>query len=209
VANRRGLRDRGGDRFAVHVTIDAEVLAGVLPGRGVLDDGTPVDVCTLRSWMGEATIDGLVLRDNQPLWLGREKRVANRAIRRALRARDGDGCAFPGCDQHYWVDAHHVIFWELGGLTDVDNMVLLCRRHHTKLHLGEYMIRMVNGRPVFDVGEGRSVRAGPGPGRSPGTAPPPAKLAAVAQPDRARRSGEHLTFYGLDVLVTDLLLDAA
>ena len=201
VANRRGLRDRGGDRFAVHVTIDLDVLAGTRLGRGVIDDGTSIDPCLIRSWMGEATIDGLVMRDNQPLWSGREKRLANRSIRRALRARDGGGCAYPGCDQHYWVDAHHVIFWELGGLTDVDNMVLLCRRHHTSLHLGKYSIVMVGGRPVFHLNDDRRARAGPGA--------PPAGLRSVADPSRARRSGEPLTHYGLDVLATSLLLAAA
>ena len=203
VANRRGLRDRGGDRFAVHVTIDAEVLAGVRLGRGVLDDGNPVDACLIRAWMGEATIDGLVLRDNQPLWLGREQRVANRAIRRALRARDGAGCAFPGCDQHHWVDAHHVIFWQSGGRTDVDNMVLLCRRHHSTLHRGEYTITMVDGRPRFHIPDDRRARAGPAP-----TIAPPAALRPVADPDRVRRSGEHLTDFGLDVLVHNLLVAA-
>ena len=53
---------------------------------------------------------------------------------RALAIRDR-GCAFPGCDRPPgWCDAHHIIPWELLGPTDMNNLVLLCRRHHRMLH---------------------------------------------------------------------------
>ncbi len=34
----------------------------------------------------------------------------------------------------HWCDVHHVQFWEHGGPTDIDNGLLLCRRHHRTLH---------------------------------------------------------------------------
>ena len=52
----------------------------------------------------------------------------------AIAIRDG-GCRWPGCTAPvHWCDIHHVEFWENGGPTDLDNGVLLCRRHHRKLH---------------------------------------------------------------------------
>jgi hypothetical protein len=30
-----------------------------------------------------------------------------------------------------WCDRHHIRDWILGGLTDLDNLTLLCRLHHT------------------------------------------------------------------------------
>jgi hypothetical protein len=66
--------------------------------------------------------------------LGRTTRYANREQRRALAQRDG-GCVFPGCDAPVgWCDAHHVIHWNHGGHTDLDNLALLCRYHHGVSH---------------------------------------------------------------------------
>jgi len=48
---------------------------------------------------------------------------ANRAMRRALVARDGHHCAVPGCDRPVgWCDAHHILWWRNGGLTNVENL---------------------------------------------------------------------------------------
>ena len=69
-----------------------------------------------------------------PLDMGREIRLANRRQRRALAKRDG-GCIFPGCDCPVgWTDAHHVIWWEHDGPTDIWNLALLCRYHHGVTH---------------------------------------------------------------------------
>jgi hypothetical protein len=42
---------------------------------------------------------------------------------------------------------HHLVPWESGGRTDIDNLVLVCGRHHTAHHAGQYPIRMRNGIP--------------------------------------------------------------
>ena len=55
-------------------------------------------------------------------------------LRRALVVRD-DGCRYPGCNRPPgWCDAHHVTHWVDGGPTAVDNLVLLCDRHHHVVH---------------------------------------------------------------------------
>jgi hypothetical protein len=66
--------------------------------------------------------------------VGRAHRRFTPRQRRALVIRDG-GCVFPGCDRKpKWCDAHHLRPWEDDGLTNLDNGVLLCRRHHTFIH---------------------------------------------------------------------------
>lgn len=67
--------------------------------------------------------------------LGRSARSVSPSQRRALKARDG-GCVFPGCDcPASWTDAHHLAQWTRDvGPTDLDNMVLVCRRHHRVAH---------------------------------------------------------------------------
>ena len=64
--------------------------------------------------------------------VGRRTRTLSPALRRALAARDRQ-CRFPGCGNRR-CDAHHVEHWADGGRTALDNLVLLCRRHHRAVH---------------------------------------------------------------------------
>ena len=60
--------------------------------------------------------------------------------RRALAARD-TGCAARGCTRPpAHCDAHHVVHREDGGPTTLDNLVLLCRRHHVMWHAGRLQL---------------------------------------------------------------------
>jgi hypothetical protein len=79
--------------------------------------------------------------------LGRTQRLASRAQRRALAVRDG-GCVFPGCGRPpAWCDAHHLWHWLDGGPTDLWNLALLCRWHHTFVHEGGWLLeRDADGR---------------------------------------------------------------
>ncbi|HEX2063884.1 MAG TPA: HNH endonuclease signature motif containing protein, partial [Acidimicrobiales bacterium] len=52
----------------------------------------------------------------------------------ALVVRDRR-CRFPGCDREAgWCEGHHLLPWTEGGPTSLDNLVLLCSRHHHRLH---------------------------------------------------------------------------
>jgi len=73
----------------------------------------------------------------EPLSIGRKTRSIPPAIRRALKRRD-HGCRFPGCSCSRFVDAHHITHWADGGETSMDNLVLLCRRHHRLVHEGGF-----------------------------------------------------------------------
>jgi hypothetical protein len=66
--------------------------------------------------------------------LGRTQREANVALRELLGTLDGERCRFPGCTRRKKLHAHHVVYWSNGGATDLDNMVLVCSRHHTLIH---------------------------------------------------------------------------
>ena len=71
-----------------------------------------------------------------PLDVGRRTRKIPPALKRALILRDGGRCRFPGCSTHVFVDAHHLKHWADGGATCLDNLILLCNRHHTWTHEG-------------------------------------------------------------------------
>jgi hypothetical protein len=43
-------------------------------------------------------------------------------------------CRFPGCANATFAAVHHIVPWSLGGGTDLDNLVLLCKHHHGLVH---------------------------------------------------------------------------
>ncbi len=77
--------------------------------------------------------------DGKPLNVGRKTRTIPTAIKRALWSRD-KGCVFPGCRNKRFVDAHHIQHWSAGGETGLDNLLLLCTRHHRLVHEGGFSI---------------------------------------------------------------------
>ncbi|MGV3591831.1 MAG: DUF222 domain-containing protein [Gammaproteobacteria bacterium] len=79
--------------------------------------------------------------------VGRRTRTIPPVIRRALALRDS-GCCFPGCCETRFVDAHHIHHWCDGGETSLDNLVLLCRHHHRRLHQEGFAI--VKGADGFE-----------------------------------------------------------
>jgi hypothetical protein len=107
-----------------------------------------VDDQTLGLMACSASIRTVVLGSSgRVLDLGRSQRLATSAQRRALRARDG-GCVVPGCRVPAdGCHAHHRIPWEDGGATDLDNLVLVCARHHVEVHHGTWDIEMHDGAP--------------------------------------------------------------
>jgi hypothetical protein len=129
----------GGDRHQVVVHVDEAALSG---GEGgcELAEGPALAPETARRLACDASIVELKERDGEPLSVGRKTRSIPPALRRALRRRDR-GCRFPGCESHRFVDAHHIEHWAHGGETSIDNLVLLCRRHHRLLHEGDYSVQ--------------------------------------------------------------------
>ncbi|MDX1492577.1 MAG: DUF222 domain-containing protein [Longimicrobiales bacterium] len=94
--------------------------------------------------------------------IGRRVRTVPPALRRALEARDR-GCRFPGCGLRF-TDAHHIRHWADGGETKIDNLVLLCRRHHRKIHEEGWRVASEPGsgaQVVFFRPDGRAMAAAP------------------------------------------------
>ena len=98
-------------------------------------DGVAVDDETIRRLACDADIVRIVTKgDSEVLDVGRSTRTVPPAVRRALDHRDG-GCTWHGCDAPAgWCDAHHIVHWADGGATSLDNLRLLCRRHHRAIH---------------------------------------------------------------------------
>ena len=87
----------------------------------------------------DATCEVWFHRAGQPIGAGRSTRTVNRRLRRALEHRHRS-CAVPGCGATRGLHAHHLVHWEDGGPTDLDNLVLLCPYHHRLHHRGAITI---------------------------------------------------------------------
>ncbi len=58
-----------------------------------------------------------------------------------------DQVAVAGCDRPpYWSEGHHLLHWIKGGPTELDNLVLLCYRHHRNVHEGGWRVVKSDGQ---------------------------------------------------------------
>src|SRR5215213_5702326 len=117
------------------------------PGAGSTGTGALISATRARRIACDSQVSRIVFGpDSVPKDLGRQQRVVSPAQRRALGARDG-GCVFAGREApNWWCEAHHVLEWVFDGPTDLDNLGLLCERHHTKVHHGFRIDRDPDGR---------------------------------------------------------------
>ena len=120
------------------VSVDYDTLSGQLKNAGLID-GTPIDIDELRRIACDAGIvPAIFAADGQPLYMGRKQRAVTAAQKLALIARDkqcvGCGMRASACD------AHHIVWWDDNGPTDITNLVLLCPKCHKKVHKHGYTV---------------------------------------------------------------------
>ncbi len=143
VVDPKRLPVHGGDATTLLITIPLESLRAELATAEVIgashvpgdDDPCFITAAEARRLACNANLIPMVLGgDSEVLDQGRAQRLFTAAQRKALIYRDrhcrAEGCDIPGT----WSEAHHWISWALGGLTDIDNGVLLCRHHHQRIH---------------------------------------------------------------------------
>ena len=120
-------------------------------GRGVgWIDGVeaPVSLRRVKETICSGGAQKIIVGDNgDVLYLGDTVRCFTPKQRAAIAARDG-GCIIPGCTiPARWTEVHHVLPWEQGGPTNIENGTLLCWFHHHTINTNGWKIRMVKGRP--------------------------------------------------------------
>ena len=140
----------GGSGVAVMAEIHLSDLASG-NGFGYLSGvSEPVSASTIQEMACDAGFQWILVGyDNEILAEGLRQRFFTAAQRKALAVRDG-GCVWPGCTAPpARCHAHHVVEWSKGGLTDIDNGVLLCPEHHRMLHNSPFTMKMIKGRPFL------------------------------------------------------------
>lgn len=122
-------RPGGRHRPHLNVIVDLDTWEGRYADGGAITGHVLDELCC------DSTLHR-VLRDSRSVILdyGTATRVLTAALWAALVMRD-EHCRFPGCDRPaHWCDGHHITWFSRGGATRLDNLVLLCRRHHKRLH---------------------------------------------------------------------------
>ncbi len=131
----------------------------------------------------DATCEVWFERHGQVIGAGRETRLINRRLRRALEHRDRC-CVVPGCGATRGLHAHHIEHWEDGGHTELLNLVLVCPYHHRLHHRGVITITGPADHLVVTDSAGRHTQQ-----RLPG--PPtdhtPARGSTESRPQRRTR----------------------
>lgn len=111
-------------------------------GSARLDTGVTISPGEARRLACGAGIVPLVLNgQSEVLDAGRQLRLHNEAMRRALSVRH-DSCAAEGCERPFaWCEIHHPHAWSEGGGTNVKNGIPLCGHHHRRAHDERYYVR--------------------------------------------------------------------
>jgi hypothetical protein len=123
------------DRYTVHVELNAG------DDRPALRNGTVLSKAAIERLICDGALVAHTAGEDRTLDVGRRTRTVSGPLRRALIRRD-KGCRFPGCTQSRFVDAHHVRHWAHGGETNLDNLLLLCSRHHGAVHDGRFRVQV-------------------------------------------------------------------
>ena len=133
------------------IVIDAATLTEGLHEHSVSEtsSGAQLPPETVRRTMCQAIILPTIINANgKTLASGRDIRVANRKQRRALRAMYPT-CAFDTCTAQFdHCQIHHIVPWQDGGPTDLDNLIPLCGRHHHLVHEGHWHIHLEPDRSL-------------------------------------------------------------
>ena len=145
------LPDQHGAKPRLTITVGLDSLrAGT--GAATLETGDTISVAAVRRLACDAEIVPAVLGNHgEVLDVGRTQRLVTPGIWKALTLRDRH-CRFPGCRRMPLAcDAHHLHHWADGGPTSLDNLVLLCRGHHTLIHNTPWYARLdaLTRQPVF------------------------------------------------------------
>ena len=149
----------GGKPAQVQVTTSVETLLGLAGAPAAeMDFSLPISASMVERIACDCNVVRVLLAaDSSVIDVGRSTRVISAAMRRALTVRDG-GCRWPGCDRSgQWCEGHHLLYWTRGGTTELDNLVLLCHRHHRLVHEGGWQL------VKCDAGQGGQFLALPPP----------------------------------------------
>ena len=156
----------------VTVIIDVDTLAtGELHDHSVCEtgDGAPIPAEVAQRLACDGNITSVIVNSNgTALAVGRTTRHATPKQRRALAQQYRD-CAIGDCDTPFnRTEIHHIVPWEQGGPTNLENLLPVCSRHHHLIHTLRWRIVLHPDRSVTITDHtGQTIIHTPPPTRQP------------------------------------------
>ncbi|TPW15767.1 MAG: hypothetical protein FD127_596 [Acidimicrobiaceae bacterium] len=153
----------------VELTIDAHSLLGPTDAADAANVANAITGTyrPLPGWVTDTlscdcVIHRVLRSGSAVLGYGRATRTVTRDLFRAVANRDG-GCRFPDCTRKIaWCDAHHIRWWRNHGETSLDNLMLLCSRHHHHVHQhGWQIVLQADASISFTTADGRHLVSRP------------------------------------------------
>jgi len=129
----RAVRAGGRHRPQLNVVVDLDDVAAGGGGRVV--DGPALDGTSISRLLCDCALHRVVVSGRSAILdYGVSTRTIPAPLWNALVIRD-EACPFPGCDRSStWCEGHHVVWVTQNGPTELANLVLVCSRHHHRLH---------------------------------------------------------------------------
>jgi len=143
-------RVTGNTPVSLQVTATVETLKALAGAAGgEMEFSLPLPSATVQRLACDSSVMRVLFEaDSLPVDVGRSRRLVDGGLRKALAVRDKH-CQWPGCERPAsWCDGHHVVHWVDGGETNLENTVLLCKRHHRMVHEGGWKLIKVEGKIV-------------------------------------------------------------
>jgi Domain of unknown function (DUF222) len=136
------IPQRASQRTHLQVTTSLETLMGLAGAPAAeMEFSLPISSKTVERLACDASITRILLdSDSMVIDVGRAKRTIKGPPRKALNVRD-EHCIWTGCERPpSWCSGHHLVHWLHGGTNEPPNLALLCNRHHSMVHEGNWQI---------------------------------------------------------------------
>lgn len=150
-SSRSGSSQPGRSRPSITIVVDHRTITRGRHDHTICrtEQGHDLPLESLSRICCDATLRRVVLDDRGvPLAVGRRHRTATDGQWAAIKALHTT-CAWPGCTAPIsWCQAHHILEWDNGGRTDLDNLVPLCSEHHHRVHEGQWHIKLLPDRTL-------------------------------------------------------------
>lgn len=131
----------------------SRLTAYIDPLSGRLPDGEVLPPAALEAVAGPLStrhaLRPLTVEDHTCHDLGRTQRLPRLALRELVGTLDGERCRSPGCTRRHKLQAHHVLFWEDNGPTELAKLLLLCSRHHTLVDAQAFQLHVSTDRRLL------------------------------------------------------------
>ena len=145
------------------VSVDHQTLCAAADAAGVdpavlTHSQTPLPRSVLDRIACDCELTRIVFgTDSEVLDVGRTRRIVTPAQRKAVIARDRT-CRGPSCHAPPRIcEVHHLIPWQRGGATSVENSGLFCNGCHDWIHANDITVTHADGLWTFVTADGRVI----------------------------------------------------